>query len=153
MKPTDIVMDAFYRNEKYPLARYKGVLAPDGRTTFRITKSENDGMEGKYVVFEEHVPLNQDFWGKFTLVDPAEITEPEPSDEPVKPHTPSVKKELILFDGEFSVKELAEKNGVQYPIASVFLKEQEASGLVKRTREERRNPKGPMTQLFSKVVA
>ena len=152
MKPTDIVMDALYRNSQHPTTRYKGVLAPDGRTTFRIVKSEDkDGMEGKYVVFEEHIPLNQDFWDKFTLADPVDITEPETSDEPVKPHTPSVKKELILFDGEFSVKELAEKNGVQYPIASVFLKEQEASGLVKRTREERRNPKGPMTQLFSKV--
>ena len=152
MKPTDIVIGALYRNSKYPQARYFGVIAPDGRTTFRIAKSENDGMEGKYVVFEDHVPLNQDFWEKFNLADPVDITEPETSGEPSAPRTPSVKKQLVLLDGEFSVKDLAEKNGVEYPIASVFLKAQLAAGVVHPTREERRNPKGPMTQLFSKIA-
>ena len=152
MKPTDIVIDAIYRNSKYPLARYRGVLAPDGRTTFRITKSENDGMEGKYVVFEDHVPLNQDFWQGFSLVAPTESHHEQSETTPIHSAIRSPKKVLILLDGEFSVKELAEKNGVDYPIASIFLKEQESAGLVKRTRTERRAAKGKETQLFSKVI-
>ena len=149
MKPTEIVMDALYRNSKYPETVYKGVLAPDGRLTFKILKSEDAKMIGTHVFFNETIPLNQDFWALFT---PADFTEITPSDEPAAPRTTS-KKDLVLLDGEFSVKDLAEKNGVEYPIASVFLKEQETIGLVKRTRTERRAAKGKETQLFSKVIA
>lgn len=58
---------------------------------------------------------------------------------------------LDLPDVEFSVKELAAKNDVAYPIAFVFLKEAEAQGTVKRTRTERRAAKGKPTQLFTKI--
>ena len=58
---------------------------------------------------------------------------------------------LSLPAGEFSCKELAASNSVDYPVAFLFLKEQEAAELVKRTRTERRAVKGPETQLFSKV--
>jgi hypothetical protein len=65
---------------------------------------------------------------------------------------PRVERPILQYpDGEFSCKELAAFNKVEYPIASVVLREQEAQGLVVRTREERRAPKGPMTQLFKKA--
>ena len=148
MKPTEIVMDALYRNSKYPETVYKGVLAPDGRLTFKILKSEDAKMIGTHVFFNETIPLNQDFWDLFTLAD---FTEPEPSDEPAAPRATS-KKDLVLLDGDFSCRELGEKNGVEYAVANQFLKAQLAAGVVHPTREERRNPKGPMTQLFSKIA-
>jgi hypothetical protein len=58
---------------------------------------------------------------------------------------------LVMPDGEFSITELAVKNKVEYTTAVVFLKDGEASGIVNRTRTERRNAKGKPTQLFRKV--
>lgn len=59
---------------------------------------------------------------------------------------------LNLPDVEFSVKELAELNKVQYVTAYQFVKEEMETGHVKTTREERRAVRGPMTQLFKKVA-
>lgn len=59
---------------------------------------------------------------------------------------------LNLPDVEFSVKELAELNAVQYVTAYQFVKENVESGHIKTTREERRAARGPMTQLFEKVA-
>lgn len=58
---------------------------------------------------------------------------------------------LSMPEGEFSCKELAEKNGVEYVTAFVFLKEAEEAGTVKRTRTERRAARGKPTQLFEKL--
>ena len=58
---------------------------------------------------------------------------------------------LIIPDTEFSCNELAELNKVEYPIAATFLREGEASKIVKRTRTERRQARGRETQLYSKV--
>lgn len=58
---------------------------------------------------------------------------------------------FIIPDNEFSVKELAEQNKIEYPIAFLFVKEQEKAGKVKRTRTERRNERGKETQLFLKI--
>lgn len=55
---------------------------------------------------------------------------------------------LTFPSGEFSVKELAEFNKVQYPIAFVFLKEQESIGKVHFVRDERRAERGKPTRLF-----
>lgn len=52
---------------------------------------------------------------------------------------------------EFSVKELAEANKVDYPVAFLFLKEMEEAGKVLRTRQERRAVKGKPTQLFKAI--
>jgi hypothetical protein len=55
---------------------------------------------------------------------------------------------LNLPKGEFSVKELAEQNKVEYYVAQTFVKEMETAGLVIRTKEERRAARGKPTQLF-----
>lgn len=71
---------------------------------------------------------------------------------PGKRGRPRVERPLITLPPvEFSVKELAELNKVQYVIAYQFLKEEMKAGHVKETREERRASRGPMTQLFQKV--
>jgi len=146
MKPKDVVVDSFYRNSKYPENLYKGVLAPDGRLTFKIVKSED--MLGKYVVYDEDIPLNMDFWDLFTLTtveDSNSTPEPTPAKEKAE------KKSIILPVAEFSVKEIAEQNKVEYPIAFVFVKEQVAAGTVKPTRKERRAARGKETQLYQKI--
>ena len=74
----------------------------------------------------------------------------EQPDSPVR-RTRGEKVALLIPVGEFSCKELAEKNNVDYPIAFLFLKEQESAGAVKRTRQERRSERGKPTQLFEKV--
>lgn len=56
--------------------------------------------------------------------------------------------DLLIPVGEFSTKELAEHNQVQYPIAFLFLKDQERKGKIKFTRKERRAAKGKPTSLF-----
>jgi len=58
---------------------------------------------------------------------------------------------LNLPDTEFSTKELAEKNGVGYPVAFIFLKQAIAMKMVKFSREERRNVKGKPTKLYVKT--
>lgn len=72
--------------------------------------------------------------------------------EPPKTRRPRGERPVLLIPvGEFSVKELAAQNNVDYPVAFLFLKDQEVSGLVRRTRTERRAERGKPTQLFEKV--
>lgn len=89
------------------------------------------------------------------VAEPEDTTEPDPvpeSTEPKRRGRPKAERPpLELLVGEFSVKELAEKNKVDYPIAFVFLKEQVAAGAVKLTRTERRAARGPETQLYQKI--
>ena len=54
----------------------------------------------------------------------------------------------VLPSGEFSVKELAAANKVEYVTAYQFVK-QELDKTMKATRTERRAPKGPETQLYA----
>jgi len=148
MKPKEVVVGSFYRNSKYPDLLYKGVLAPDGRLTFKIVKGEE--MLGKYVVYDEDIPLNMDFWNLFTLTTVESLdSEPEPEPEPNKPRTE--KKAIIVPLVEFSVTELAAQNNVEYSAAFVFVKEQVAAGTVKPTRKERRAARGKETQLYQKI--
>lgn len=102
--------------------------------------------------------------GRFATMMGQEIEEAEPvaaaekysiaviESTPVAPKhrgRPKVDRPTLLFPvGEFSVKELAEQNKVDYPVAFLFLKEKEAAGLVEFTREERRAAKGKATKLF-----
>jgi hypothetical protein len=59
---------------------------------------------------------------------------------------------LNLPDGEFSIKEIAEQNKVEYIVAAQFVKEQETAQMIQRTRTERRATRGPETQLFKKTI-
>lgn len=148
MKPKEVVVGSFYRNSKYPDLLYKGVLAPDGRLTFKIVKGEE--MLGKYVVYDEDIPLNMDFWDLFSLTTLESNTESEPESEPVV-KSKAEKSPILLPVAEFSVTELAAQNNVEYSAASVFVKEQVAVGTVKLTRKERRAARGKETQLYQKI--
>lgn len=74
--------------------------------------------------------------------EPAEETDDKPYKGP----------DLLIPVGDFSTKELAEKNGVQYPIAFLFLKDREKKGKIKFVRKERRAAKGKPTSLFTAVT-
>ena len=73
------------------------------------------------------------------------------------PEVPTVKREkktpkvLTIPVAEFSCKELAASNQVEYPEAFIFLKSAVDLGTVKFVREERRNVKGKPTKIFTKV--
>jgi hypothetical protein len=52
---------------------------------------------------------------------------------------------------EFTVKELAELNKVEYPVAFTFIKEATEAKTIKFLRTERRNAKGKESSIFAKV--
>jgi len=58
---------------------------------------------------------------------------------------------LVVGEGEFSCKELAAANNVEYPVAVVFIREAIEAGTLKFVRSERRQAKGKETNLYSKV--
>lgn len=59
--------------------------------------------------------------------------------------------QLTVPSTEFTVKELAELNKVDYPVAFIFIKEATAANTIKFLRTERRNAKGKESSIFSKV--
>jgi hypothetical protein len=61
------------------------------------------------------------------------------------------KADILIPVGEFSTKEFAEQNKIEYPIAFLFIKDSVTKGQIKFVREERRNVKGKPTKLFAKV--
>lgn len=77
---------------------------------------------------------------------PSEIT--DATDNELAEDKPYKGPTLRIPIGEFSTKELAEYNDVQYAIAFLFLKEQEKQGKIKFVRKERRATKGKPTSLF-----
>jgi hypothetical protein len=84
--------------------------------------------------------------------DPAKTTVPDTAGTPSVKHRgrPKVDRPSLLIPvGEFSTKELAEFNKVDYPIAAVFMKENPTA--IKFVRSERRNAKGKPTNLFTKA--
>lgn len=58
---------------------------------------------------------------------------------------------FIFPAGNFSTREFSDVNKILYPSASIFIKEQVESGVVKFMGTERRNLKGKPTNLYSKV--
>lgn len=150
MKPKEIVIGNLYRNSAYPTSLYKGIVAPNGQLTFKIVQS--DEMLGKYVVYDEEIELCMDFWNKFTPAetDAIEPTAPIEGAEPVQKARFN-KEALKLPEGEFSTKEVAAFNNVEYVTASQFINAELEAGTLKKTRTERRAARGKETQLFSRV--
>jgi len=64
---------------------------------------------------------------------------------------PTPEKAIIMPVGEFSTKELATANGIDYLAASLFIKAGLGDGTIKFVREERRNVKGKATKLYIKA--
>lgn len=56
---------------------------------------------------------------------------------------------LDLPNGEFTTNELAEQNGVDYLIATKFIKDACTSNRVRFVREERRNAKGKASKIYA----
>jgi len=53
--------------------------------------------------------------------------------------------------GEFSTKDLANSNGIEYPIAALWIKTSLETGVIKFLKEERRNVKGKPSKIFIKA--
>jgi len=64
---------------------------------------------------------------------------------------PSVKVEMVIPEGEWTVGEFAEKNSIEYPKAFLFVKAEVEKGSVKFIREEQRNTKGKKSKIYAKV--
>ena len=165
MKPTEIVVGEQYRNSKYPNTVYVGVIGHDGEKALQVAKSENPEMKGRVVAHNEKEPMVMEFWTLFSPAAPVDITTTEPVKEPIgengqEPSEPKhrgrtkIERPPLIFPvGEFSVKEIAEQNKVEYVTASVGVKEQLEAGKIIFSREERRAPKGPMTKLFKVITS
>lgn len=146
--------------EKYPVANNFGKSAwfvpnlTTAETYFNRLEGGLDVYGGASVA--EH--LDDDDEGGTPVETSPEPSEPSPvasGDAPKRGRGRPRKTEKVLLklpDVEFSVKELAELNRVQYVTAYQFVKEEMENGQVKTTREERRAARGPMTQLFAKVA-
>lgn len=61
------------------------------------------------------------------------------------------KKDLTIPVGEFTVGEFAEKNGMTYANAFVFVKGAVEAGSVKFVKEERRQAKGKPSKIYAKA--
>lgn len=59
--------------------------------------------------------------------------------------------QLTVPETEFTVKELAELNKVEYPVAFTFIKEATEAKTIQFLRTERRNAKGKESSIFAKV--
>lgn len=80
-------------------------------------------------------------WKYNQLINAVSVKEAE-ENEPVA--------ELLLPVGEFTTRDVADKNNILYPVAALFIKESMESGLVKFVRTERRNTKGKESKIFIK---
>lgn len=74
---------------------------------------------------------------------------PDETEDDAKPYKGP---DLLIPVGEFSTKDLAAFNNVEYPTAFLFRKDREHKGQIKFVRSERRATKGKPTQLFTKVT-
>lgn len=67
--------------------------------------------------------------------------------------TVSVQTEnLIIPDKAFSINEFAESNNIEYSNAFLFIKDAIKKNLIRFARQERRNARGKMTNIFEKVI-
>lgn len=130
-----------------------------------IQKRDAWEIAGNSIPAHEAIPSSEQ-WGTkgFTCIDldaaknrlgrmeRGEIRPELPDEEPesvvnyTKPN-----KELILPVGEFTVGELAAKNGVLYPIAFAFVKCAVGEKKVKFLREERKGNARRPSKIYSKV--
>ncbi len=71
--------------------------------------------------------------------------------EDAEEENPTPEKTIDIPLGEFSTTELAEKNGISYPKAIIFMRDCIENNTIKFVREERRNAKGKATKLYIKA--
>lgn len=100
---------------------------------------------------------------KEELTDGKEIPDAEPISSPKKVIPVNTEKEkdedpkpykgpdLLIPVGEFSTKQLASHNNVQYPIAFLFRKEAERKGQIKFSRKQKADGRGKPTDIFVSI--
>lgn len=65
---------------------------------------------------------------------------------------PTVKEDLVIPVGEFTIGELAEKNSMKYPRAFLWVKAALGENRVEFVREEKRNTRGKPSKLYRAIV-
>jgi len=87
--------------------------------------------------------------------EPEEIAQPIQPADPRPVQTDDAKPykgpSLLIPVGEFSTKELAAHNNVQYPIAFLFRKEMERTGKIKFARQRKADGRGKPTDIFVSI--
>lgn len=73
---------------------------------------------------------------------------PDPKENEDAEAKPYKGPDLIIPVGEFSTKELAAHNNVQYPIAFLFRKDAERKGKIKFSRQRKAEGRGKPTDIF-----
>lgn len=124
--------------ERYPSANQFGRIAWAPSSLGQAERIYAGLLEGKKPCDLE-VPSN-------TSAEP-DIT----NDEPKAKREKKVMPTLTIPVMEFTIKELAEQNKVEYPIAFQTVKVWETEHKVKFLREERRNVKGKPSKVYGKV--
>jgi len=118
-----------------------------GKSAWSPGSLENAESIYDNLVNGKHVHDNDDV-EDVTITDDVEIQKPTSGRRGrVKGERPS----LTIPLAEFSIKELAELNNVDYPIASVFVKEAMMEKSIAFVKEERRNVKGKATKIYKKA--
>lgn len=96
-------------------------------------------------------------WGKIAWSLPNLVSAKKKFDELVKQSNvpeedaDSVTESFSIPIGEFTVKEFATANKIDYPIASIFVKTQVELGSIKFLRAEQRNAKGKKSNIYAKA--
>jgi hypothetical protein len=127
--------------EQYPTANRFG------RTAWHIGSLEYaEKVYGNLVAGRKSSDCDTDAEGE----DATEVsTEPRVAGQ--RGRTKGPRPQLTVPVMEFSVKELAELNKVEYTVASIFVKESVESKTIKFVRPERRASRGKETNIYAKV--
>lgn len=150
----------------FPTIKKAGTYkTPQGYITYEDSFEEypSGGKFGKTAKFCHALEVAEHWYSEFMkgkVVEPTDASPDEEDDEdeasPVEANEsaskrgrPKSDRVMLKFPaGEFSCKELAEFNQVDYSIASITLRESESNKTISFVREERRNAKGKATRLF-----
>lgn len=82
---------------------------------------------------------------------PVAITSENETSEPVSVKPSKIDSTLYVFPLEFSTKDFAEANKIEYSDAFLFIKESVNNNTIKFLREERRAAKGKLSKIFAKA--
>lgn len=125
--------------ERYPSANQFGRIAWAPASLSQAERIYNGLLEGKKPCDLE-VETNS-----------SKDTDSDTNDEPKAKREKKPLPTLTIPVMEFTIKELAEQNKVEYPIAFQTVKLWEGENKVKFVREERRATKGKASKIYAKV--
>ena len=125
---------------------FKILIEKEGKNTFGVITQEDTekypstGKFGKTAWSVNSLERAQMYFDRITK-DAASIVD----------ESDSVEDANVSPANEFSTKEYAEANDIEYPVAFLAIKKGLEDGTIKYVRSERRNVKGKETKLYTKI--